>query len=98
MVPEVSNVTEPPPDEPSALHGERRRGLTHPKDRHHHREDHDGHAEPEDVEPRPLLDERARQPRERRQDRVAADQAWALVGVDRRRGAQLISIIFSRTA
>ena len=26
MVPEVSNLTEPPPDGPSALHGERRSG------------------------------------------------------------------------
>jgi hypothetical protein len=34
----------------------------------------------------------------RQQDRVAADHACALVGVDRRQGAQLISIIFSRTA
>jgi hypothetical protein len=80
------------------LHGERRGGLAHAEDRDHHREDHEGHPDPEDAEPRPLEDERARQPRERQQDRVAADQAWALVGVDRRRGAQLISIIFSRTA
>jgi len=68
MVPEVSNVTDPPPDEPSALHGERRGGLAHAEDRDHHREDHDGQADPEDAEPH------------------------------RRQGAQLISIIFSRTA
>jgi hypothetical protein len=75
MVPEVSNVTEPPPDVPFSIATPTPRTGTPP-----------------------LEGERARQLRERQQDRVAADQAWALVDVDRRRGAQLISIIFSRTA